>query len=123
MQLSHKQLAAILKIGKVMVAADGVMKKEEMAIVLNELVKFDVPHTHVPMLLESSDEMTTSTMLDIFSNLDTETQKHICGYLAAIMIADGDVNDKELMVWKVTCSLCNFPTMTIGEALTFWKNN
>lgn len=39
------------------------------------------------------------------------------------MLSDGDIDDSELKLWKLTCALANFPTMTIGEAIEFWRNN
>lgn len=55
--------------------------------------------------------------------LPIEDAEYACGYLAAIMAADGEIADAEIKLWQLVCTLGCFPTMNIGEALTFWKNN
>lgn len=123
MKLTAIQLAAILKAGKAMVLADGKIEPEEMSVLTQELRNFNVPSQDVTKLLELGDEMSPSAMLATLSGLDTHSQKYVAGYLATIMVSDGDIDDNETKLWQLTCTLAGFPTMTLQEALDYWINN
>ncbi|MBQ0090765.1 MAG: hypothetical protein KBT27_15675 [Prevotellaceae bacterium] len=120
MTFSGKQLAAILKAGFAMVKADGIENKEELQILFNELRKFNVPINQVTSLLDITNEMSASEMFSILSGMDQNKQKYVCGYLAAIMMSDEDIDDSEMKLWQLISGLCDFPTMNIQEALEYW---
>lgn len=120
MTLSGKQLAAILKAGFAMVKADGVENNEELQVLFNELKKFNVPLNQAKSLLDRTNEMSAPEMFSILSDMDQNTQKYVCGYLAAIMMSDGEIDDSEVKLWQLFSGLCDFPTMSIQEALEYW---
>ncbi|MBR4390106.1 MAG: tellurite resistance protein TerB [Prevotella sp.] len=119
MQLSGLELAAILKAGNAMVNADGKTTKEELAVLFHELENFNVPAEQIPGLLVIADQMEVPTMFKTLSDLDVKEKKYVCGYLAAIMASDG-IDDSEVKLWKLICTLAKFPKMVVGEALEFW---
>lgn len=123
MKLSGLQLAAILKAGKLMVLADGKVEPQEMLVLTHELRNFNVPDKEVKTLLEAGDAMDTGLMIATLNSLDLHTQKYVAGYLATIMVSDGDIDDTEMKLWQLTCTLAGFPTMSLKEALDYWKNN
>ena len=121
MYFTEKELTAIVKMAKVMVAADGKIDLREgnlIAAELNSLTHGMNPET----ILEASNSMDPSKAFEILKNLTTEEKKYVCGYLAAISIVDDDIDAKELAVWKLVSAIANFPTMTIHEAITFWRS-
>ena len=67
--------------------------------------------------------MSPTAMLATLNGLDTHTQKYVAGYLATIMVCDGDIDDNEMKLWQLTCTLAGFPTMNLKEALDYWANN
>lgn len=123
MKLTAIQLAAILKAGKTMVLADGKIEPEEMVVLTHELRNFNVPEQDVPKLLELGDSMSYTAMLATLNGLDIHTQKYVAGYLATIMVCDGDIDDNEMKLWQLTCTLAGFPIMNLKEALNYWANN
>ena len=122
MQLNGLQLAAILKAGKLMAGADGEVKDEELKVLALHLAKFNVATHQVDTLLNGADALESSDMIKVLSGLDKTAQKYVCGFLAVISLSDGDIADSELKMWKLISTLCNFPTMTVKEALEFWAN-
>lgn len=123
MKLSGLQLAAILKAGIIMVLADGKVQPQEMLVLTHELRNFNVSEKEVQTLLEAAETMDSGIMLATLNSLDTHIQKYVAGYLATIMVSDGDIDDTEMKMWKLTCTLAGFPTMTLKEALDYWKSN
>ena len=103
--------------------ADGKTKEEELLVLVIELKNFNVERDEVPFLLDASDKMDASTMFLALSNLDDEAKKYVSGYLAAIMAADGKIEDTEVKMWQLICSLANFPTMNLEESLKFWTSH
>lgn len=55
--------------------------------------------------------------------MSDEKKKYATGFLAATMVADGNIDDSELALWKLVSTLASFPTMNIAEALSFWTSH
>lgn len=121
MTFSGQELAALIKFGVAMAQADGHVDKVEELTIASELTNFGVNPTEAPNLLAASAAMEMSDALAIITLMTNEQKKYACGYLAAIMTADGEIADAEVKLWRLVCTLGNFPSMNIQEALTFWK--
>lgn len=117
MQFSGKELTAILKMGKAMVMADGQINENEIKVMTNELLRFGVPQDHVELLLKGTDLMEVSEAFALLANLDEERKKYVSSYLGTIMISDGDIDDKEMALWRLISTLCGFPTMNVVDAV------
>ena len=123
MEYTGKQLSALVNLGMAMAAADGRIADEEKAAIGLELVKFGVTADDVTNLILAAQLMSPADALITISAMNNEQKKYATGYLAVIMVADGEIADSEIKLWKLICALGSFPTMTIEEALNFWKNN
>ena len=119
MTFSGFQLTAILKLAKAMVFADGKVTAEESVILVSEFSRFGVPSDNFNVMLNESDKMKASEALAIVASLTNSQKKHVCGYLAAVMTADG-VDETELALWSFISTIAQLPTMTIQEAVEFW---
>lgn len=107
-----------------MAAADGKFAEEEKTAMAIELAKFGVTEpSEVTSLFSAAASMELEQASAFISNLDNERKKYVCGYLAVIMAADGEVDDRELAVWQIVSVLCQLPSMTLSEALDFWVEN
>lgn len=123
MRLSGKELVAILKAGHAMVNADGKVEEKELTILFGELINFGVSQEQAVSMLASADAMEADEMFAVLTQLSTDAKKYVAGYFAAIMISDGDIDDSEVKMWQIICTLAKFPTMNIHDAITFWQNN
>ena len=123
MQFSALQFTAVLKAAKAMVLADGKVDKKEMEVVSMYALEFGVTVEQLPVLLKAADTMEPALMCTLLASLDDDHKKFVCGYLATIMVADGDIDDTEVALWQLISTLCKFPTMTIEEAGKFWAEH
>ncbi len=123
MNYSGKELAALVNIGIVMAAADGHFDDSEKSAIINELKNFGVNGVQAAALLVKSKELQAGEAILTLASMNDEQKKYACGYLAAIMIADCDIDDSEVKLWKLVSTLASFPTMSIGDALAFWGTN
>lgn len=117
MQFSGRELQAILKMANAMVTADGRVDANEIRVMTGELMRFGVPSDHVEKLMQGANSMDGSEALAILAVLDDERKKYVSSYLGTIMAADGDIDDKEMALWKLISTLCGFPTMNVVEAI------
>lgn len=117
-----KQLAALVKMGIAMAAADGKFTDEEKIAIAMELANFGVDEQKAPILLMSAQDMDAGEAFSILSSMDTEQKKYATGYLAVIMTVDG-IAESEIKMWKLISTLANFPPMNVQEALEFWNNH
>lgn len=125
MQFSGKEMAAVLKAAKLMATADGRMTEEEKDVIKTDLNSFGVTiDTLQSIALEhQANEMEGAEVITILSQLSYEQKKYVCGYLAAVMAADGEVHEKEQELWSLVSLLAGFPTMNIAEAILFWQTH
>ena len=123
MTFNGKQLAALVKMGISMAAADGKFADEEKAAIVFELAQFGVSADQAQGLLLVAQAMDASEALSVLSSMTNEQKKYATGYLAVIMASDGEIADSEVKMWQLICTLSSFPTMNIGEALNFWRQH
>lgn len=119
-EFQDKQLAAALKAGHAMVEADGRVDPKEVEILFGGLAERLGTALNRNELVRMADEMETVEMISILSALDEGHKKYIAGYLASIMVSDGDIDDMEMRLWQLLSNLCAFPKMTLRQALDFW---
>ena len=123
MELNRLQLAAAVKAGKAMAAADGRIDPEELKVIAIGLSEFGIVGDETELILSLADAMEPATMLATLAAMNDDQKKFVCGYLSTIMICNGDIDDAEMKLWQLTSALAGFPTMTIAEAAEFWSSH
>ncbi len=123
MTYNGQQLAALVKMGASMAAADGRFADEERVAIVMELANFGVSQDQAAGLLATAQLMDAAEAISVLSSMSSEQKKYATGYLAVIMAADGDIADSEVKMWQLICTLSGFPTMNIREAINFWHQH
>lgn len=117
MQYSEEELAAVLKIAIAMVSADGRSDDREMEVLKNELTRFGASVYQMLTLTKEAQNMAFQEAISIISKFDYERKKYVASYLAVIMIADGEIDKKELALWQLVSLLCGLPEMDVNQAV------
>ncbi len=123
MTFNELEMSAMAKLAIAMANADGVVRKEEMAAIVLELAKFNVNSEAAERILTTADALDAAQAIGVIASMRDEQKKYVTGFLAAVMAADGEIAKSELALWSLVSTLATLPTMTVGEALNFWKNN
>ena len=123
MNLKGIELTALLSAGMFLSNVDGRVADEEKEILINELKSFNVTEEEAEIYLKVAIDLTVEQTVEILKAMSLEAKQYACGYLGAVMICDGDVADDEMDGWRAFSGACEFPTMTLGEAIEFWRNN
>ena len=123
MTFTGLELAAMVKLGLAMARVDGRVDDNENAAIAFELVGFGVSEDKIESILVAAEAMSATDAIVALSSMSSIKQKYATGYFAVIMAADGQIEDEELKLWKLICTLANFPGMTVSEALEFWKTH
>ena len=106
-----------------MAAADGKYAEEEKNAIFFELATFGVTKTQFVQILTLAQGMKASEAFATIACMDDEQKKYVTGYLAVIMVADGDIDDSEVKMWQLISLLAQLPTMSINDALDFWRSH
>lgn len=122
MTFSKRQFTAIYKMACAMAAADGKIERTEMAVMFHELQAFNVSKADWQKICADSEAMDFSESIDIISSFNHEQKRYVCAYLAGIMMADDDINDDEVRLWRFITVVCNLPAMTVSEAAQYMIN-
>ena len=122
MTFNELELTAIIKLANDMVMADGKVAREEVAVMMVELMRFGVPKNKVQTLLENSNSMEPVHAVALVAAMDEERKKYVASYLGAIMASDGDIDDNEMALWRLLSTICALPTMNVKEAVENMAN-
>ena len=123
MQFSHMELSAIVKAAQGMIAADGRVDDSEMKILSAELINFGVKPDQLKSMVELSEAMEPALMIAVLGAMNDSQKRYVCGFLASIMVVDGDIDDSEMKFWKMMSTFIGCPTMSLQDALSYWSNN
>ena len=122
MKFSGEELAAVMKLGMAMVAADGRSDKAEFEVVTKELTRFGASLVQILALAEKSKQMEFEKAIELVSHFDYERKKYVASYLAVIMIADGEIDEKEVALWQLVTMVCDLPEMDVEQAVDNMNN-
>lgn len=122
MQFGGQELAAVMKMAIAMVGADGRSDEREMEVVRNELTRFGASVGQMLALTREAQNMEFQKAISIISQFDYERKKYVSSYLAVIMIADGEIDDKEVALWQLVSLLCGLPEMDVNQAIDNMNN-
>ncbi len=111
MYFTNLEKIAVAQVSFRMIAADGKVNSKEHAITFPIWTKMKISAEH----LKEAGQMADLTSLSIIANMDAHKKRFVAAFLGTIMAADGDIDEKELALWKLVSSMCNLPTMHLTE--------
>ena len=122
MDFNGREMTAIIKLAKAMVLVDGEIDRMEVNVMSIESLRFGVQPDDFRKLLAASDQMSSKEAFGLVSDMSLEKKTYVTAYLGVIIAADGEIDDKELTLWKLVTALCDLPEMTIDDALDYLRN-
>lgn len=122
MRFNGQEMAAIIKMAKSMVMADGKINAAEISVISREFQRFGIPEAHVDILLKASDDIEASQAVALIAKMDEERKKYVASYLGVIMASDGNIDKNELTLWTLLSTICGLPTMSIMDAINNMKS-
>lgn len=123
MKLKNLQLAAMIKAGKAMAEADRNVDNEEIAVIAQEMLVHSVPQHSVEEIFGLADQMAVAGMFSTLTAMSDDQKRYVCGFLAAVMAANGRVDEAEVSVWRLISTLAGFPETTVEDAISYWQEN
>ncbi len=117
MNFQGVELAAITKLAKMMVDADGVVDKRELSVIALELTRFGVTREEAEDIVRAADSFEVSDIVPTIKAMDAASKRYVGAYLATIMASDGEVVEAEVKMWNIVSLLCGIPDMSITEAI------
>ena len=117
MTFNGVELAAIVKLGKLMSAADGHVHENELAVIALELSQFGVSNSATDSILAASDALEFSDVIPVVKNMTADEKTHVVSFLGAVIAADGKITESERKICTLISMLCDLPTITAGDAV------
>ncbi len=117
MKLKEKELIAITHLAFYIISADGIATEEEYSAVSTELLTFGLETEGIVKTIEEANDMTLEEAVAICRTMSSPQKTYACSVLGYIVASDGDIDDDEMKVWAEIVETCQFPDMSIQEAL------
>ena len=123
MEFSKIQLAAILKLGlEVSNLENKDNTEKEFEIILQELSYFGVDiNNEMEAMLDMNRQLSMNDALSLINNMSDEQRREICGFVGAIICADGYLGPNEKEIWSKYPETLGFKGMSLDEALAIYK--
>ena len=122
LSFSKQEMAAIIQLAGAMGAADGEVHPNELAMMANESNRFGISNEELKSLLDKASTMDGGAAIATIATMTDAQKRYVCAYLGALMAIDGEIDNKEMALWKLVSTLCKLPTMTIKDAITYMAN-
>ena len=118
MYFTSDEKKAIARVAVGMEAADGVESPREFLMIAPVFQKLGITNEE----LEAASRMSLVSAMQIISNMTTDEKRFVSAFLGAIIIADGDISDKEVSLWRFISSICEFQQMSVRESPEILKS-
>lgn len=120
---SRDEIVAVYKAAYSMVIADGKVMSEEMEIVNEAMGKVGIKDMlELQTLKDLAEVMTEEECYGMLAFLDNEQKRFVSAMLGAISSSDGDIDDKELELWRKICSNSDLPKMNNRQAIGLFQS-
>lgn len=122
MQFNRLQFVALIKVGKMMSLADGIVQHSEVKTMCDVVTSFGVSSSDFESMLSSADDMEPAIAISVIAAMNDSQKRYICAFLGTIIAIDGDVDETEMALWGLLTTLCNLPKMSILQALAIMND-
>lgn len=112
MKFKSYEKSAVTCLLALIVGADGEIHERELALSSLFFAKLGMTTED----LQAGEAMSSAQAFSIISGMASDKRKLVCALLGDVIMVDGDVDAREMAVWRAISSICNFPEMNIGEA-------
>ncbi len=122
LSFSKVEMAAIIKTALAMAAADGKVEDTEKAMIAIEAARFNLGSENFESLLKMATAMSATDSMAMIAAMNDAEKRYVASYLGTMIAVDGDVDDKEMALWRLISTLCDLPTMNIADAIEYMTN-
>lgn len=106
-----------------MVLADGKVMPEEIVTLEEAMNKLGVSSPkELSFIKEKSGTISDDDCFLILDLLNQEQKRIVSSLLGAISSSDGDIDDRELELWRDICKRSNLPSMNNRQAILIFKS-
>lgn len=114
---TNLEKAAVANVSAAMQCADGKSDPKEYALNLLFMTRFDITSSE----LNQAQEMELFDAMTVLKMMTDDKKRCVSAILGSIILVDGDVDDREVSLWRLISSICKFPTMSLAEAPNIMK--
>lgn len=114
----ENEKSAIVCVVEAMVLIDGEVHKKEMLFNMLILSKLDIKEEQ----FDQGSKCDLSVACRILRAMSSGKKKLVSAMLGVLLSIDGDINEKELMLWRTVSTACEFPTMSILDAKEYFTD-
>ena len=122
LSFTRQEMTAIMKVASIMATADGTLHEKEATMMTIEALRFNLSEEDVKKMLPLSNEMDAKEALLAIATMTDSQKRYVTAYLGTMMAVDGNIDDKEMALWRMISTICKLPTMNISDAIQYMSN-
>ena len=109
---TNNEKAAIAHVAVSMQGVDGKSDPKEYVLNLLVIKEFGITNSNI----ESAKGMELIDAMAVLKLMSNDKKRCVSSILGSIILVDGDIDDKEVSLWRLISTICNFPTMRLMDA-------
>ncbi len=117
MNLTGRQLGALMYVAKEVINVDGDVADEESTVFSNVFSQFGMTTEQVRLLLNAATEAGPEAAIEIITNLGEEQKTFASALVTMLVASDGQLEDEELEIYSNLLKVCQLPYLTIDQAI------
>ena len=115
MTVTIRTLAAIWRIAKYFMHADGSVNDDEIKPLYEFFKSFGQMNEEIyQQIVREADELSNDEIIRLVAALDEPAKQELSNLFAKIVVADGEVHKKEYELFQTVAEACGLPTPTSG---------
>lgn len=117
MYFTNEEKKAIVSVASGMLLADGSVDAKEVAFNAIVFKALGISQDELKYGLETP----LSDALQVIKKMLPHEKRFVAAYLGSVIIADGDISDRETTLWRAISTICELPTMSLAESPSIMK--
>lgn len=118
MYFTDREKGAILHLTAQMAAADGRIAENEKT--LAKAIAIQIGDNGNGARIAQS--MSSMDALSVVSAMAPDEKRFVCAALGSMIAIDGDVDNREMLMWGLISDRCRFPEMNIMQAADIFQS-
>ena len=120
---SKDEIVAVYRAAYLMVFIDGKVLSQEIEMVNDAMYKLNIKDIcELEDIKSLAEQITEEECYGQLAFLDNEQKKIVSAMLGAISSSDGDIDEKELKLWRDICDKCDLPIMSNRQAIEIFQS-
>lgn len=123
MNFTKFQLAAVYKLGQMMMLVDGKIEEAEKQHLIFTFSKLSAANGYndFDVISQCASTMEDEDVVPAIVGLEENQKAYVVAFMGVLAAIDGDIADNEMKLYNLTCKMCGLQPVPLATCIDVWK--